>query len=225
MIHVITGKPGEGKTWFASSLIPKFLKEGKMVGCNFELDLEATELTEYAGQVRKISSFEDVLRMVDGVMFLDEAQSWFNSRAWDRLPMDLQTKWQQHRKDRVDMFVIAQDLSRIDIALRQLVGRYMAVKRWWRIFLIHEYEPRINAETQQIEDGEVLNWWIQVARVPLWDPKIKLGKIEMLRLGWKYPHKIYATYQKIGKPTDSKVEGGTSVADREKEKPRKEVRK
>lgn len=199
MIHVVTGKPGEGKTWFASSLIPKFLKEGRTVGCSFDIDLFAVGLDDAAKQMKKISGFQDVLDFHDGVLILDEAQSWFNSRTWDSLPLDLQTKWQQHRKDRVDIFIISQDLSRVDVALRQLVGRYFAVYKWWRVFFINEYEPKINAQTQDIEQTAI-DWWIQVSPVPLKDPKIRFGLIEILKLGWKYPHRIYATYQKIGNP-------------------------
>lgn len=227
MIHLLKGRPGEGKTWTITSLIPKFLLEGKIVGVNFELDLSPfPELAEFAGNIRLVKTFAEILRFKDGVLFLDEAQVWFNNREWKEVPLDLQNKWQQHRKHRIDIFICAQDQSRVEVTIRQLIGRYFAVTKWWRIFIIKEYEPKINAETQMIEKEEVLDWWIQFSPVKLLDPKIRFGKIEMLKLGWRYPVLIYQTHKEVDFAKDAKHDGSKSVSDLEQQQQqRKEVRK
>lgn len=213
MIHVITGKPGEGKSWFASSLIPKFLNEGKDIGCNFNI-ADIPEIEGYRDQIKKVTSFEEIMAFKNGVLFLDEAQVWFSNRTWDAVPLDLQNKWQQHRKDRIDIFLCAQDISRIELTIRQLVGRYFSVRKMWnRIFVIREYEPSINQETQQIEEKESKRFWLQFARVKLDDPWIRLGFWEVLKLGWLYPHRIYETHSTVERAKDEKIDRSKSVSE------------
>lgn len=202
MIHIVTGRPGEGKSWFSSSLVAKFLLEGKRVGVNWDIT-PLPELEPYKKNVFKVVSFDDILRFKNGVLFLDEAQLWFNNRQWKEIPLDLQSKWQQHRKHRIDIFICAQDQSRVEVTIRQLIGRYFKVSKWWRLFFITEYDPIINAQTQVIEKTATRGWWIQFSPVKLDDPKIKLGFIEVIKLGWRYPHRIYESHKEIEFAKDS----------------------
>jgi len=205
MIAAITGLPGEGKTWFAVSLIYKLLKEGRDVYVNFPVTKPEGE--EVSGTLRRFDTFQEFIQIREGEIFLDEGQIWMNAREWEHLPKEAQWSLQQHRKRGLNIYCTVQDLSRIELVYRQLVARYFAVSRIWRIIIIREYRPKINADTQMIEKEETLRWWLQWMPVKPLEAFMKLGMVEAVKVGLR-PHLMYGTRTEIGQPKDAKPKGG-----------------
>lgn len=64
-----------------------------------------------------------------GKIYIDEGQIFFNSRNWEQLPLSIQYKLQLHRHDGLDIILTTQNINRIDIIVRELVGElYIAEK-------------------------------------------------------------------------------------------------
>ena len=137
-VHIITGLPGSGKTYFLVTKALKFLAEGRVVYSNFWIDWSGSGLVYW----EKVQELQNVK---DGVIIMDEAQIYFNARKWDFLDEKLKYKLQQHRKDGLDVGGSVQNIKRLDVVMRELVSHYYEVKRigslcWLRRFHIYDSE-------------------------------------------------------------------------------------
>lgn len=117
MINIITGRPGSGKTYILTRIALEQLKMGKDVYANYKINWEGDNL-HYWDSSMELSAISK------GVIIMDEAQVYFNSRKWEALDEKLQYKLQQHRKDGLDIWGTVQHESRLDVVMRELVSRF-----------------------------------------------------------------------------------------------------
>lgn len=148
MISIITGRPGSGKTYILAQKAKGFLEQGLEVYCNFHLEYDKPNLHYF-------KEFSELIPIKNGIIILDEAQIYLNSRLWDRLDPIFQYKLQQHRKHGLDIWGAVQSINRIDVVMRELVGKYYEVKKFgsgekpggelpkrvWGFFMLREYDP------------------------------------------------------------------------------------
>ncbi len=148
-IHIITGKPGSGKTYFLAKKGKEFLEQGLQVYSNFWLNYKGKNLTYY-------KDFAELMSIKNGIILMDEAQIYLNARFWDKLPAGFQYKLQQHRKHGLSIWGASQSINRLDIILRELVNHYYEIrkigtgekqgggmpKRPFGIFFVQEYDIR-----------------------------------------------------------------------------------
>lgn len=143
-IYAVTGKPRHGKTFFVVSKIPRWLKNGERIFSNIKLNFGKGALKKFSedlvGDIYKPEDLENPEKKVfywrnihewnlmnNGIIIVDEAQKYFNARAWSQLSEDTEAKLQEHGKEDLDVWAITQHYSRIDITLRILVEIYFKV--------------------------------------------------------------------------------------------------
>jgi hypothetical protein len=118
MILIYKGLPGAGKTAALAHYGIQALKEGREVYSNFWLNYEGENLHYW-------SSIEELLMVENGLILMDEAQIYLNSRLWELLPQQFQYKLQLHRHDGLDIVGTVQHEARLDVVMRELVSVYV----------------------------------------------------------------------------------------------------
>ncbi|MDQ4125927.1 MAG: hypothetical protein M3134_10045 [Actinomycetota bacterium] len=144
-IRVITGPPGNGKSFFAVDECVRDLIDGKVVATNVRLTegwawrlaahnparrLSRSARARKARELERRYFFsEDLGELMRirlhgtkegrGKMLLDEAHNWMNSRAWSKDDRaDLVRFFTQHRKLGWNVDLICQDLEMLDKQVR-----------------------------------------------------------------------------------------------------------
>lgn len=146
MIFVITGKPGHGKTAYASKWAKQRLEKGETIYVNTKLNPhEMFSKKKYAklfgegeieGDIIKPEdrknkrilywqNFSDWQYFNNGTIICDEGQIYFNARNWEALPRQMQMRLQQHRKEKLDLIVTVQDHTFIDKTIRILCESFL----------------------------------------------------------------------------------------------------
>jgi hypothetical protein len=139
-VYVISGKLGNGKTLLAVSRIRHYLREGRRVATNLDLNLEAMLGPTFKGarcvrvpdkptaaDLDGIGIGADVLdESRYGLLVLDELATWLNSRQWADKDRQGVIDWLVHsRKKRWDVILIVQNHSMIDKQVREALLEYL----------------------------------------------------------------------------------------------------
>ncbi len=140
-VYFITGKLGCGKTLCAVGKIRDYMREGRRIATN--LDINLTELTKSDSRI-------SVLRLPDkpmlydldgigmgceesdeskyGLLVLDELGTWFNSRNWNDKTRLAVIDWFLHaRKKHWDIFFIVQNIDSLDSQLINALCEHLVV--------------------------------------------------------------------------------------------------
>lgn len=147
MIYLVTGPPGSGKSFYAVRKLAQAIDDGKLAATNVELTENWAHLVAGLNPVRHLvpgmkrrraELFErrvlvspDPLEVMSarlegegegrGVMVLDEAHNWMNSREWTAADRKQLVKFfTQHRKLGWDVYLITQDAEMLDKQVRTL---------------------------------------------------------------------------------------------------------
>ena len=131
MVIAYTGKPGSGKTLSAVRYIYK--DHRKTIYTNIKLEIPNKDIIRVLP-----SNLQDLKKLKDGIVFIDEANFVFSSRFWSRIPKDLIQFWAMHRKRGVDLILTSHSLKRIDIILRELVSYEVRCKTWG-VFIVNNW--------------------------------------------------------------------------------------
>lgn len=114
-IHILTGRPGTGKTYVLTDKAIQFADKGRPVYSNYKINHP---------KVKYYTKISELVDIKNGVILMDEAQIYFNSRNWEALDERLQYKLQQHRKQGLDIWGTVQNIKRLDVVMRELVSNY-----------------------------------------------------------------------------------------------------
>lgn len=136
-IQVITGLPGSGKTAKLSqtteSILSRnfkhFQKTGfrRFVYLNFRLSDTISD--EYRSFIIYWKDIDELLKITEGDIFIDELSIYFDSQEWATISRDIKFFLRQHRKLGIDIYATAQDFNTVDIAFRRLTDSLLyAVK-------------------------------------------------------------------------------------------------
>jgi len=207
-VYVITGELGSGKTLIAVSRIQEALQAGCQVATNLDLRLEHLVSGRRDHEVHRLPDWPkasdlDALGLGAGgkydeskfgVLVLDEAATFINSREWgDKDRMNL-IRWLLHaRKLRWHVYLIVQDISMLDKQIRAgLAEHVVRCRRLDRVAV------------------PILSWFTKLLQLgPLRLPQIHVG---IVKYGtgpnapvvdrWMLPfaaqfHEAYDTGQKI----------------------------
>jgi len=180
MIYVITGHLGSGKTLLACELAFQYLREGKRVASNMTFNLNhalpkrsravATKLPyiptrEHLEQLGKGYEGEyDESKF--GLVLLDEAGTWLNSRDWNDKDRRGLFTWITHaRKHGWDVALIVQDYEALDAQIRRSVTEaYVSCSRLDRIKIpyLPVKLPRMHLATARYQGakGPVMRRWL-----------------------------------------------------------------
>jgi len=135
MITLYTGLPGVGKTFYMTKLALKTIKQKRHIWANWEIKVPP----EFYPYFHFFSTIDDILKVEDGVIFMDEIWLYFNARSWSQLPTSWIYKLLQHRKDGIDVIGSTQNIKRVDTIVREIVARYFEIRRIWKLLFIWEY--------------------------------------------------------------------------------------
>jgi len=148
MITIYTGKPGSGKSYNLTRLVKKYLEEGNDVFCNFKIDEKKLNLkpkksifgkAKNLGVLYHWKRLEEFRKVSNAIIIMDEAQTYFNSRRWKNMTPEDEIKFQQHRKQGIDIIGAVQSLSRCDTVLRELAGYVFEMKKIGKLFIAKRY--------------------------------------------------------------------------------------
>lgn len=180
MITLITGTPGAGKTLYTvAELLTKYVAEHRPLFVQGIPDLaldhsvlpaesEWTVHRPIPGNVEgKTAPYYDFPE--NAVLVIDECQNTFRPRANGSKVPDLVAALETHRHTGIDFVLITQHPSRIDGAVKTLVGRHIHVRRvfGWKRAIVYEWDAAT-------------------------DPaRVKLA----VKRSWSYPRKAFKLYK------------------------------
>jgi len=141
MVLLFSGKPGSGKTLSAVRYIVK--DKRKTVYTNVKLEIPGKKIEQILP-----SNVQELKKLRDGIVFVDEANFVFSSRFWNRIPKDLIQFWAMHRKHGVDLILTSHSLKRIDIILRELVSYEVRCKTVGVFAVNNWYDVDYNEKTR-----------------------------------------------------------------------------
>jgi len=143
-VYFVTGKLGAGKTLAAVGRIFTYLKQGRIVATNLDLDLSEPlshykkDVTVYRipdkPSVEHLNAIGNANKTFDedknGLLVLDECGTWFNTRNWSDKSRKAVIDWFLHaRKLGWDIIFIVQDISLVDKQAREALAEHVGYCR------------------------------------------------------------------------------------------------
>lgn len=139
-ITLFTGRPGSGKTYMLVKQGIKLLKKGETVYSNVLINLTDEEQEKFGNRLRYWRSLQDLVRIKNGYILLDEAHIYMPSRNWEKLPVEMQYKLSQHRKEGLHIIGTTQSIKRIDTIMRELIDTWFECTTFLGIVIATEYD-------------------------------------------------------------------------------------
>lgn len=142
MLIIVTGLPGHGKTLYFLAVLLKMFQGRQHYIFNIDgidHDFFGTELLDDPDKWYDLPA--------GAVIAMDEAQKVFPLRmAGSKVPLKC-SKFEEHRHQGHDIFLLTQDASLLDVHIRKLAGKHLHVKRLFgtesaTIFEYEKYQPK-----------------------------------------------------------------------------------
>jgi hypothetical protein len=161
---VVTGKLGSGKTLVTIGKMHDYMRQGRRVASNIDLDMDQIykkglkTIVDYTRVPDKPTCHDmdmlgngyDVDSGYDehktGLIVLDELATWLNARSWNDPDRKAFIDWCVHaRKLGWDVIFIVQDVSMIDKQVRDALCEYLVIcKRTDRVKLFGFKPPKVH---------------------------------------------------------------------------------
>jgi len=180
-VELIVGLPNMGKSYEMTRRAFDAVSRGIPVFSNYKLGYG----DEQPLGVRYWKRPEDLLDLDKGLIIVDEAQVYFNSRMWMSFDIDVQRKFQQHSKDGLNILGTVQHQDRIDVVIRELVQKYHVVRKFfgsdrdsgksWGMYKVSTFFPEemkkadgkpISAEYHWFKNS-IAQWYDTLAKIEI----------------------------------------------------------
>lgn len=135
-----TGRPGTGKTYCLTKNVLKYLKQGYKVYSNYYIKSDSPNLYFWKKP-------EEILHVSEGIIAMDEAHVYFNSRKWKDLPEEFLRLLAQHRKKGLHIEGTVQHVNRLDVVMRELIDFWYTYQN--RPFFFVRYEFDLDQDKQK----------------------------------------------------------------------------
>lgn len=135
-----TGRPGTGKTYCLTKNVLKYLKQGHKVYSNYYIKSDSPNLYFWKRP-------EEILQVSEGIIAMDEAHVYFNSRKWKDLPEEFLRLLAQHRKKGLHIEGTVQHVNRLDVVMRELIDFWYVYQS--RPFFFVRYEFDLDQDKQK----------------------------------------------------------------------------
>ncbi len=127
-IHLILGKPRQGKTTFANILAREFVQMGlkrapsqrRTVHANFPIFHDA---------ISRFDTYDELRELSNAVAFVDEGSGWFGRRSYTKTSDDDLMFWRQHGHDDLTLFVCAHNIVDVETKIVELATTIWNVRR------------------------------------------------------------------------------------------------
>lgn len=158
-ISMYTGRPGTGKTYYAVQDVIKKLNKGFIVYSNIKIDWRGyqekhTRFKNFLIKVKMKKMYnsyplenlkywkrlQDLFNLEDGLIFIDEAHVYINSRRWKNMPEEMERKLAQHRKDGLHILGTVQNVNRLDVVFRELIDYWFVCDRFFSFIIATEFD-------------------------------------------------------------------------------------
>ena len=141
MILQITGKPGFGKTYTLTKFCIEHLQKfEKPVFSNVKINVQGFK--NLKGDLYFWSELKQFKEIYDGLIIMDEAQTYFNAHRWKEMTEEDEIKLQQHRHHGLDIIGAVQDFNSTNTTLRRLTQEIIIVHKFFKFFISKQYEPQ-----------------------------------------------------------------------------------
>jgi len=117
------------------------------------------EVTEDLGiPIHYWSNLDELIKVRDADVFIDEVGTYFDSRLWSELSLDVRRWLSQAAKMGIEVYGTAQDFAQVDLAFRRLVNHLFLitkiigsrrpsatkppVKKVWGVCAVRELDPQ-----------------------------------------------------------------------------------
>jgi len=170
MIVIFTGLPGSGKSYKLGRSVVDILYRNKklheksgtrrMLWTNLQLSSEVE--AEFAGYFTYWTELKQLTPLRDVDVIMDEVGSYFDSRLWETLSLEMRRWLNQHRKFGIEIYGTAQDFAQVDKAFRRLTSDLLYLSklagsrdisatkpppRWiWGVALVRHLDPTVYDE-------------------------------------------------------------------------------
>jgi hypothetical protein len=173
MIFGFTGLTGSGKTLSMVACACRHYKETKRpIYSNFRMGVfeyegegwrkkqlfnkDGTPVITWATVLRGNDFIDKLMVTKTGLFLVDEAGFVFNNRKWRELPFELVARFQQSRKLGVDIYYTTQNITRVDMTLRELTHVQVMCEmdtlpfmhEHWRLQNFAYYNPIIGHDSE-----------------------------------------------------------------------------
>lgn len=128
-----TGRPGTGKTYNLTRNALKYLKAGEEVYSNYKIFYKGKNLHYWKDP-------RDLLNLKSGIILMDEAHVYFNSRKWKILPEEFLRLLAQHRKKGLHIEGTVQHVNRLDVVMRELIDFWYTYENSYIFFVRWEFD-------------------------------------------------------------------------------------
>lgn len=116
MIYGVCGLPGGGKSYYMSCMIDKAVRENRPVFSNYPFP---------GAYVLEFKNLIDCSFPEGSLICIDEANAWFRNRDWAKLPKEAFLFFMHHRHFKLDMVVVAQMPTTLDVNIRDIVSYWV----------------------------------------------------------------------------------------------------
>jgi len=181
-IHIVTGLPGSGKSYYTAEVSLDLLYQNRewykksgvlrKICTNLKLSQEIENEFGFGTDQSFISYWEDVLelpRMRDVDVIWEEMGVICDARQWENMPLELKRWLQQHRHRGCDIYGNVQEFADIDVAVRRLTKELIyltkimgspdpsptrpPIKKIWGIVVKYRIDPKNYKEDMKWSEG------------------------------------------------------------------------
>jgi len=211
MIVIFSGLPGAGKSLkMADTLLnvlarnrrmyEKAIKEWdgiseqapkRILYTNLQFSAKVEE--EYAGYFKYWKDLRQLTVLKDVDVAIDEVATYFDSRLWETLSLEMRRWLSQHRKFGIEIYGTTQDFAQVDKAFRRLTSDLFLLKKVigsgdisptrpapkyiWGLVTIRELDPTVydEKESKFAKNGFIPSFmWISRAMTEVFDTRAEV---------------------------------------------------
>lgn len=208
MICIYTGLPGAGKSQkMAKTMLDILVRNRKWYKKSGILRKVHTNMRLSPQYEHEFGEFlapywtdpEQLVKMRDCDVFIDEIATYFDSTQWANMPLPVKRWLQQHRKFGIEIYGTTQDFAMIDKSMRRMTTDLFLLKKlfgsrdksttkpdpkWiWGLVALRELDPTTyDEQTSKFQTGLPGFMWIDREGTQIFDTtqEIKSGKYPSL---------------------------------------------